>query len=289
MKKGNIFQENSHSVNNFSSPLEEILREGARKLLQQAIECEVDEYVKMFADLKGEDRRSLIVRNGYLPRRFIQSGIGPIEIRQARVRDGTGMHKFTSAILPRYARKTPSVEAVIATLYLKGISTNDFSQALGALLGARAEELSPSVICRLKEDWQREFGDWNKRDLTGKRYVYIWADGIYFNVRLKDDRPCVFVIIGALATGEKEVIAIWDGQRESALSRSELLLSLRRRGLDKAPNLAIGDGALGFWKALEEVYPGTRHQRCWVHKTANILDKMPKSVQKGAKTMIHEM
>ena len=289
MKKDSIFQENNHAINNFGNPLEEILREGARKLLQQAIECEVDEYIKIFANEKGEDNRRLVVRNGYLPQRSLQTGIGPIEIRQARVRDKTGKHKFTSAILPIYARKTPSVEAVIATLYLKGISTNDFSEALEALLGPRAGGLSASVICRLKEDWQREFGDWNTRDLSEKRYVYIWADGIYFNVRLTDDRPCVLVIIGALATGKKEVIAVWDGQRESALSWSELLLSLRRRGLDKAPNLAVGDGALGFWKALEEVYPTTRHQRCWVHKTANILDKMPKSVQKGAKAMIHEM
>jgi transposase-like protein len=245
--------------------------------------------MKMFGDLKGEDNKRLIVRNGYLPERDLQTGIGPVKIRQPRVRDKTGVHKFTSAILPRYARKTPSVEAVIATLYLKGISTNDFSEALGALLGDRAKGLSPSVICRLKEDWKGEFEDWNRRDLSGKRYVYFWGDGIYFNTRLTDDRPCVLVIIGALATGEKEVVAIWDGQRESALSWSEVLLSLKRRGLEQGPNLAIGDGALGFWKALEEVYPEARHQRCWVHKTANILDKMPKSVQKGAKLMIHEM
>lgn len=289
MKKDIISQENKHLSNTFNSVLEETIREGARQLLQQAIECEVDEYIKMFSELKGSDHRRRIVRNGHLPKRALQTGIGPIEVQQARVRDREGDNKFTSAILPKYTRKTPSVETVISTLYLKGISTNDFSEALVALLGEQAKGLSPSVICRLKEGWKEEFKEWDMRDLSGKEYVYIWADGIYFNVRLTDDRPCILVLIGALASGKKEIISIQDGQRESSLSWRELLMSLSRRGLTKAPKLAIGDGALGFWKALEEVYPGTKHQRCWVHKTANILDKMPKSVQTGAKKMIHEM
>jgi len=289
MKKDIISQENKHLLNAFNNALEETIREGARKLLQQAIECEVDEYIKMFGELRGSDHRRRIVRNGHLPKRALQTGIGPIEVQQARVRDREGDNKFTSTILPKYTRKTPSVETVISTLYLKGISTNDFSEALAALLGEQAKGLSASVICRLKEVWKEEFKEWDKRDLSGKEYVYIWADGIYFNVRLTDDRPCVLVLIGALASGKKEIIAIQDGQRESALSWRELLTSLSRRGLTKAPKLAIGDGSLGFWKALEEVYPGTKHQRCWVHKTANILDKMPKSAQTGAKKMIHEM
>jgi len=289
MKKNIILEEKNHHSNTFANVLEETLREGARKLLQQAIDLEVDEYIKMFSDLRGSDHRRQVVRNGHLPERAIQTGIGSIEIKQPRVRDRTGNSKFTSAILPKYSRKTPSVEAVISTLYLKGISTSDFSEALGALLGDHAKGLSPSVICRLKERWQEEFKGWAARDLSEKHYVYIWADGIYFNVRLTDDRPCVLVLIGALPSGKKEVIAIQDGQRESLLSWKELLMSLSRRGLNIAPHLAIGDGALGFWKALEEVYPSTKHQRCWVHKTANVLDKMPKSVQPGAKRLIHEM
>jgi transposase-like protein len=289
MKENIISQEKNHPSNVFNNALEETLREGARKLLQQAIECEVDEYIKMFNRQRGDDHKKSIVRNGYLPQRALQTGIGPIGVRQARVRDKTGNSKFTSAILPKYIRKTRSIETVIPALYLKGISTSDFSEALEALLGSNAKGLSPSVICRLKETWKEEFKTWNSRELSGKQYVYIWADGIYFNVRLTDDRPCVLVLIGALPSGKKEVIAIQDGQRESALSWRELLLSLSRRGLEMAPSLAVGDGALGFWKALEEVYPSTKQQRCWVHKTANILDKMPKSVQKGAKMMIHEM
>lgn len=289
MKNDIIEQENNHPSNAFNNALDETLRQGARKLLQQAIENEVDEYVMMFKEQKEDDNKRSVVRNGYLPERSIQTGLGAINIKQPRVRDKRKGHSFTSAILPKYARKTPSVESVISTLYLRGVSTGDFSEALEALLGENAQGLSPSTICRLKENWRLEFKEWNERDLSEKRYVYVWADGIYFNVRLSDDRPCVLVLIGALPSGEKEIIAIQDGDRESTLSWKELLLSLKRKGLSTAPSLAIGDGALGFWKALEEVFPGTKHQRCWVHKTANVLDKMPKKVQKGAKSMIHEM
>jgi len=289
MKNDITSQENNHPSNAFNNALEDTLRNGARRLLQQTIEIEVNEYLEKHMHFKEEDNTRTMIRNGYLPEREIQTGIGPITIKQPRVRDKRGKEHFTSAILPKYARKTPSIEAVIPTLYLKGISTSDFSEALEALLGVNAKGLSPTTICRLKESWKEEFKNWNERDLSEKRYVYIWADGIYFNVRLSDDRPCVLVLIGALPSGKKEIIAIQDGDRESALSWKELLLSLKRRGLSTAPSLAIGDGALGFWKALEEVFPATKQQRCWVHKTANILDKMPKKVQKGAKTMIHEM
>lgn len=289
MKNDSLFNENCHTSNSFNNALEETLREGARKLLQQAIEKEVDEYLEMTKHIKQPDNTRSVVRNGYLPQRSIQTGIGSLEVRQPRVRDRREDQRFTSAILPKYARKTPSIEAVIPTLYLKGISSGDFSEALEALLGPNAKGLSPTTICRLKDEWKSEFRDWCERDLSNKHYVYIWADGIYFNVRLTDDRPCVLVLLGALPSGKKEVIAIQDGDRESTISWKELLLSLKRRGHSIAPSLAIGDGALGFWKALEEVFPSTRQQRCWVHKTANILDKMPKKVQRGAKSMIHEM
>lgn len=290
MKNDSLFNENCHNVkNSFQNVLEETLREGARKLLQQAIEKEVDEYLESTKDIKQSDNTKAVVRNGYLPQRNIQTGIGSIKVRQPRVRDRQNGIRFRSSILPIYARKTPSIEAVLPTLYLKGVSSGDFTEALEALLGVNAKGLSSTTICRLKEEWKTEYREWSERDLSYKQYVYVWADGIYFNVRLTDDRPCVLVLIGALPSGKKEVIAIQDGDRESAISWKELLLSLKRRGLLTAPSLAIGDGALGFWKALEEAFPSTRQQRCWVHKTANILDKMPKSVQRGAKSMIHEM
>lgn len=289
MKDCNTSQDIHHSSNNFENALEQVLREGARKLLQQAIESEVTEYIEMFKSCRDENNKRAVIRNGYLPGREIQTGIGPIQVKQPRVRDKREGIRFTSSILPRYARRTPSVDSVIPTLYLKGLSTSDFTEALESLLGENAKGLSPTNICRLKEAWQEEYIGWNKRDLSGKKYIYVWADGIYFNVRLSDDRPCVLVLIGALPCGKKEIIAIQDGERESALSWKELLLDIKRRGLIDQPSLAIGDGALGFWKALEEVFPSTRQQRCWVHKTANILDKMPKSIQKSAKGMIHQM
>lgn len=276
--------EKNPSTNDEMTPLESILREGARKLLQQAIENEVKEYLSSYKT----DLSNLAVRNGYLPERNIQTGLGPISVRQPRVRHKDG-GRFTSAILPPYLRRTPSINAVIPALYLKGISTMDFPAALEAILGENAKGLSSTNIVRLKEMWCDEYESWLKRDLSEKKYVYIWADGIYFNVRLEDERPCVLVIIGALENGEKELIAIHDGQRESKLSWKEVLQSIKFRGFKTAPKLAIGDGALGFWSALEEEFPSTSHQRCWVHKTANILDKMPKSVQGRAKEMIHEI
>ena len=258
MKNNISKQEKCH----FNNVLEETVREGARRVLQQAIEQEVHEYIEMFKDQKTDDNKKLVIRNGSLPERYIQTGIGPIKVRQSRVRDNREGHSFTSAILPKYARRTPSIENVIPTLYLKGVSTGDFTEALEALLGDQAKGLSATNICRLKEVWQEEFREWLKRDLSEKHYVYIWADGIHFNIRLSDDRPCVLVLIGALPSGKKEIIAIQDGEKESTIAWKDLLLSLKRKGLSIAPTLAIGDGALGFWKALEEVFPVTKHQRC---------------------------
>jgi len=273
----------------FRSALEQTLKEGARQLLRQAIENEVQEFIDQFAEVKTEGGQRSVVRNGYLPERSVLTGIGPISLKQPRVRDKEKKHSFTSAILPPYMRRTPSVEAVVSALYLKGISTSSFPEALEALLGENAKGLSPTNIVRLKAEWEVEYKEWGKRSLSGKHYVYVWADGIYFNVRLEEDRPCLLVIIGALGDGTKEIVGIYDGHRESKISWAEALSDLKRRGMSLAPSLAIGDGALGFWSALEEVFPETRTQRCWVHKTANVLDKMSKSSQSHAKAMIHEM
>jgi len=277
------------NLNNSTSPLEDILRDGARKMLQAAIENEVAEFIENHKNITNEKGHRAIVKNGYLPQRNIQTGIGNISIKQPRVRDKTKRAKYISAILPRYMKKCPSIENLIPILYLKGISTGNFQEALEAILGENAKGLSATNIVRLKDDWELEYKDWVKRDLTNKHYIYLWADGIYFNVRLENDRPCLLVIIGVTPEGNKELLAIHDGQRESKLSWKEILQDIKKRGLNASPLLAIGDGALGFWRALEEEFPKSRHQRCWVHKTVNILDKLPKSIQGNAKKLIHEM
>ena len=264
---------------NFQTSLEEILRDGAQKMLRIAIENEVQEFLENFGS------NGSIKRNGYLPERQIQTGLGMISIKKPRVRGGT----FTSAILPKYIRRTPSIEALIPALYLKGISTNAMEEALVSLLGENAKGLSATNIVRLKEEWFKEYADWKQRPLKDKHYVYIWVDGIYCNVRLSDERPCLLVIIGATPEGKKELVAIHDGIRESKLSWQTVLSNLKARGLAKSPELAIGDGALGFWSAIEEEFPSCKTQRCWVHKTANVLDKMSKGVQADAKSLIHEM
>lgn len=269
--------------------LEEIVREGARKMLQTALENEVSEFILGHADRVDVAGHREVVRNGYLPKRELVSGVGPIPVKQPRVRDKSGETKFTSNILPPFLRRLPSVDTLIPVLYLKGISTGNFSEALSAILGEGAAGLSSTNIVRLKEGWTQEYEAWCKRDLSNKRYVYLWADGIYFNVRLEEDRPCILVIMGATDDGKKELVAVWDGHRESKESWLTVLRDLKKRGLVHQPKLATGDGALGFWGALEEEYPKTRHQRCWVHKTANILDKLPKRVQPDAKKAIQEM
>jgi transposase-like protein len=273
--------------------IDDILRDGARRALQAAIEREVEEYVERNRQYLDEQGHRLVVRNGHHPPRKIQSGNGPIEVHQPRVNDrridehGNRFH-FTSRILPPYLRKTKAIEELVPWLYLKGISTRDFPEAL-ACLGHDGSGLSATNIVRMKEIWQGEYENFSRRSLQGKRYVYLWADGIYFNIRLSDDRPCVLVLMGATEDGTKELIAMIDGQRESEQSWLELLLDVKGRGLVDAPMLATGDGALGFWKAVRQVYPGTRHQRCWVHKTVNVLDKLPRGQQVSAKSMLHEI
>lgn len=271
------------------SLLENVLREGARKMLQEAIEQEVEEYIERHAGQTDERGRRLAVRNGHQPERELLTPMGPLAFKPPRVHDRREGHKFISTLLPPYLRRVPSIDALVPALYLKGLSTTEFPEALAAILGPGAAGLSPANIVRLKAVWEEEYKKWSRRDLTGKRYVYLWADGIYFNIRLAPERSCILVLMGALADGTKELLAVWDGQRESALSWIEVLSDLKRRGLTEPPLLAIGDGALGFWAGLREVYPETNEQRCWVHKTANILDKMPKKVQPHAKKAIQEI
>ena len=277
--------------------LTDILRQGAQKMLAEAIENEVAEYLDRHACLRDEHGHRLVVRNGHLPARMIQTGIGSVEVRQPRVNDKrvdeNGQQiRFSSKILPPYLRRTKSIDELIPWLYLKGISTGDFSQALQALLGPETKGLSAANIVRLKEFWQQEWTSWSKRSLSDKHYVYLWADGVYFNIRLEDpgnNQQCILVLMGATVDGKKELIAITDGYRESAQSWRELLLDVKQRGLSIDPKLATGDGGLGFWAALREIYPGTKEQRCWVHKTANVLNKMPKHVQSKAKSMLQDI
>ena len=273
-------------------PISDILRQGARDLLAHALEAEIEIFLNQYKDLRDETGLQRIVRNGYLPERQIQTGIGPVPVEVPRTRDRSLQEServsFRSAILPPYLRKTRSMEQLIPWLYLKGVSTGDFSDALAALVGKDAPGLSAPTISRLKTVWQQEFQQWQKRNLSEKRYVYFWADGIYCNVRM-DDKQCLLVIMGATADGVKELVAIEGGFRESELSWKQLLLDLKSRGLTTAPQLAIGDGALGFWKALSKVYDGTRWQRCWVHKTANVLNSLPKSLQSKAKSKLHQI
>jgi putative transposase len=269
--------------------LTELLRSGARELLQQAVEAEVAEFVERHRELKDERARQRVVRNGYKPERSIQTGIGEVAVKAPRVRDREGEIKFRSSILPAYLRRTRSIEELLPWLYLKGLSTGDFSTALAALLGRDAPGLSAATISRLKEVWKVEYERWSKRDLTGKEYVYLWVDGVHFGVRLEDASQCILVVIGANADGKKELLAMVDGYRESADSWKELLLDLKQRGLTVDPKLAVGDGALGFWKALPQVFGTTRAQRCWVHKTGNVLNKLPKSQQAKAKAALHDI
>jgi putative transposase len=274
------------------SVLEQIIQEGARRLLQAAIENEVAEYIGRFKELKNESGHRMVVKNGSSPERMLVTGVGPLKVRQPRIHDKRDGESFTSAILPRYMRRVPTIDKLLPVLYLKGISTGDMASALESILGPDAPGLSANNIVRLKRIWETEYRDWAKQDLTGKRYVYFWVDGIYFNVRLEEpdtNKMCFLVIMGALENGKKELVAILDGYRESKSSWIEILLNVRQRGLAEGPKLAIGDGGLGFWAALPEVYPDTKEQRCWVHKTANILDKMPSSVRAKAKEKIHDM
>ena len=291
MTEINVFQLTQPGT--FADPLTEVLRNGARALLAQAVEAEVAALLDSHADKRTANGRQRLVRHGHLPERAIMTGIGPVEVRCPRVRDrgGEGSERigFSSAILPPYARRTKSLEVLIPILYLKGISSGDFEEALAALLGKDAAGLSASTVGRLKEAWSEEHARWGKRDLSAKRYVYFWVDGIHVQARLEDAAQCLLVIVGATPEGKKELVGLIDGVRESAQSWKELLLDLKRRGLAMGPELAVADGALGFWKALPEVWPKTREQRCWVHKTANVLNRLPKSLQGKAKRALQDI
>ena len=276
-------------------PLTAVLRSGARRLLAQAIEAEAETFL---AEMRGHrlgDGRERVVRHGHGPERLVHTGIGPVAVERVKLRDrgadepGAERIRFTSALLPRWARRTRSLDALLPILYLRGVSMGDFQEALGALLGKDAPNLSPSVISRLRGEWEAEYARWQRRDLSARHYVYVWADGVYLQARMEPQAECMLVLIGATPEGKKELLGFQVGVRESAQSWRELLVDLKARGLVIAPELATGDGALGFWKALEDVSPTTRHQRCTVHKTANVLNKLPKSVQPAAKADLREI
>lgn len=277
-------------------PLTEIAREGARRMLAEALRREVDEFLALHEGERLEDGRARVVRHGTGPERAIQTGIGPIAVARPKVRDrGPGdaasgeRVQFSSAILPKWARRTRSIDALLPVLYLRGISMGDFQEALTALLGKDAPNLSPAAISRLTAGWQEEYERWQKRDLSARRYVYIWADGIYLQARMEPAAECILVLIGATPEGKKELLGFQVGIRESAQSWRELLVGLKDRRLHIAPELAVGDGALGFWKALEEVFPATRHQRCWFHKIGNVLNKFPKAMIPTVKSDLQDI
>ena len=275
-------------------PLTEILRTGARRLITRAVEVEFDTFLASISDLALADGRQRVVRHGHDPVRTIQTGIGPVKVQKPKARDRGAPQageriRFTSSILPKWARRTKSLDALLPALYLRGISAGDFQEVLTALLGKDAPNLSPAVIARLKGEWEDEYQRWQKRDLSARRYVYVWADGVYLQARMEPQAECMLVLIGATPEGKKELIGFQTGMRESVQSWKELLVDLKARGLSVAPEVAVGDGALGFWKALDEAFPSTRHQRCWLHKTLNVLDKFPKSVQPNAHKDLHEI
>jgi len=278
------------------SPLDEIVRYGAQQMLQAAIDQEVADFVGAHVDRRDDEGHRLVVRNGHLPSRELLTGAGPLEVCQPRVRDNSpekeNRVQFSPSVLPAYLRRSSSIDELLPWLYLKGISTGDFREALQSLLGENAKGLSPNVIVGLKEKWSKEYEQWSRRDLSDCEYVYIWADGIHANVRLEGPegkKQCMLVLMGATGDGKKELIAVVDGYRESEQSWYELLIGLRQRGLSVEPKIAVADGALGFWAALRKVFPETREQRCWVHKTANVLNNLPKSVQPRAKAAIHDI
>ena len=284
-----------HQPGSIIDPLTEIAREGARQMLMAALKAEAASFVAQFSEELLPDGRQRVVRHGAGPERAVQTGIGPIPVQRPKVRDrapGVSAEtriRFTSAILPRWARRSKSLDALLPVLYLRGVSTGGFQEALTALLGADAPNLSPAVISRLTAGWQEEYDRWQRRDLSARRYVYVWADGVYLQARMEPQAECMLVIIGATPEGRKELLGFQVGFRESAQSWRELLVDLKARGLAVPPELAVGDGALGFWKALDEVFPGTRHQRCWFHKIANVLNHFPKSMQPAVAADLREI
>ena len=269
--------------------LSEVLRDGAGSLLAQAVEAEATEFLARYQGEQDALGRARMVRNGHLPERTIQTGLGQVAVKAPRVHDRSGQVRFNSNLVPRYLRRSRSIEALLPWLYLKGISSGEFSEALAALLGADAPGLSAGTISRLKTVWLEEHARWERGSLAHKQYVYLGVDGIHFGVRLEEAKQCILVVIGATPEGRKELVALADGFRESEQSWKEVLLGLKKRGLKIDPKLAIGDGALGFWKALPQVFGATREQRCWVHKTANVLNKLPKHLQPKAKSDLHQI
>ena len=289
MDEGNVIAFHNPEAG-VEDPLTELLRSGAQRLLQQAVEAEVRELLGRYAGENDAQGRAAVVRNGHLPAREILTGIGPVPVAVPKVRSRTETPVvFHSALVPPYVRKAKSVEAALPWLYLKGISTGQMQEALAVLVGPEAKGLSAAVVSRLKAQWQAEYGAWRQRRLDQDHWVYVWVDGIYSGLRAESQRLCVLVVIGVNERGEKQFLAIEDGVRESTQSWREVLLKLKARGLVRAPKLAVGDGALGFWGALDEVYPATRAQRCWVHKSANVLNYLPKSVQPKAKQALQEI
>src|SRR6056297_71639 len=284
-----------HQPGSVEDPLTEIARDGARRMLAAALRAEADTFVAQHAESVLPDGRQRVVRHGHGPERSIQTGIGALDVRRPKVRDRAAnvadekKIRFTSAILPKWARRSRSLDALLPVLYLRGLSMGDFQKALSALLGADAPNLSPGVISRLTGEWQQEYDHWQRRDLSARRYVYMWADGVYLQARMEPQAECILVILGATPEGRKELVGFQVGVRESAQSWRELLVDIKARGLAVPPDVAVGDGAMGFWKALEQVFPGTRHQRCWVHKTANVLNKFPKSMQPTVKADLREI
>lgn len=290
MEKDKVF--NLQKEDKSADPLTEVIRIGARDLIRKAVELELEEYLQELAHLKTKDGKRRIVRNGFHQERTIQTGIGSIEVQIPRTRDrGNEAEKliFKSKLVPPYLRRTKNIEELLPWLYLKGVSTGDFSEALKALLGENAPGLSSATVSRLKSAWIEEYQKWTQRDLSLKEYVYVWVDGIYSNVRLDTDKQCLLVMIGVTADGNKELLALSDGYRESEQSWTEILLELKARGLSKPPELFIGDGAMGFWKAKRKIMPDSREQRCWVHKTANILNCFPRRMKPKVKEDIHQM
>ena len=284
-----------HQPDSVADPLTEIARDGARRMLAEALKAEADAFVASFADETLPDGRRRVVRHGHGPERAIQTGIGALDIQRPKVRDRAGNTagedrvRFTSNILPRWARRSRSLDALLPVLYLRGISTGDFQEALSALLGPEAANLSPGAITRLTAGWQGTYDAWQQRDLSARRYAYIWADGVYLQARMEPQAECMLVIIGATPEGKKELLGFQVGTRESTQSWRELLIDIKARGLAMAPEIAVGDGALGFWKALDQIWPDTRHQRCWVHKIGNVLNAFPKSMAAAVKSDLHDI
>jgi len=287
MNKSNVVELKGRDV--LSDPLTELLRSGARKLIEQAVEIELEEYMTGFAGQLTSDGHAAVVRNGHLPERALQTALGPVTVKIPKVRSRTGEPvTFRSALVPPYIRKTRSLEAALPWLYLKGISSGEMGDALKVLVGPEAKGLSASTVSRLKQVWGQEYQAWCANRLDKDRWVYIWADGVYSGLRGEQAKLCALVIIGVNERGEKHFLAIDDGVRESTQSWREVLLSLKSRGMN-VPELGIGDGAMGFWAALEEVYPQTRQQRCWMHKTMNVLNCLPKASQPKAKQSLHNI